>query len=66
MCLALVGHSSNLNEILRAVKADPDVWSEMLSLLRRYDDCVRAGDGLHYKRSSEFPRFLSVDDEFSN
>ncbi|CAG7819899.1 unnamed protein product [Allacma fusca] len=43
--------SLNLNDVLRAVKADPDVWSEMQVLLRRYDDCIRAGDGLHYKRN---------------
>ena len=41
----------NLNDVLRAVKADPAVWSDMQDLLRRYDDCIRAGDGLHYKRN---------------
>jgi len=43
--------TASLNEILRVVKADADVWSAMQVMLRRYDDCIRAGDGLHYKRS---------------
>ncbi|OXA45763.1 hypothetical protein Fcan01_19630 [Folsomia candida] len=44
--------ASSLNDLIREVRRDPGTWSEMQILLRRYDDCVRAGDGLHYKRSS--------------
>ncbi|CAL8115165.1 unnamed protein product [Orchesella dallaii] len=43
----------SLNDVLRAVRSDPVVWPVMQNLLRRYDDCIRAADGLHYKRSDD-------------
>lgn len=51
-CIGSNGVGS-LNDVLRAVRADPVVWPVMQNLLRRYDDCIRAADGLHYKRSEE-------------
>lgn len=52
MCVGSNGVGS-LNDVLRAVRADPVVWPVMQNLLRRYDDCIRAADGLHYKRSDD-------------
>lgn len=40
----------NINEVVRAVKENPAVWSDMQLLIRRFDDCIRSSDGLHYKK----------------
>ncbi|CAL4084266.1 unnamed protein product, partial [Meganyctiphanes norvegica] len=37
-------------ELMSLLESDRATWGEFLSLIHAYDDCVRTGDGIRYKR----------------
>lgn len=39
-------------QLMRFIEADTRAGSQLRTLLRAYDDCVRTGDGTRYKKSA--------------
>jgi hypothetical protein len=39
------------HQLMRFIESDTRAGSQLRSLLRTYDDCVRTGDGTRYKKS---------------
>nr|XP_042897429.1 uncharacterized protein LOC122269269 [Parasteatoda tepidariorum] len=39
-----------VDEILAVLDERPDIRDEVIELLRKYDDCIRVGDGMRWKK----------------
>lgn len=49
-------------QLMRFIESDTKAGSQLRSLLRTYDDCVRTGDGARYKKSSSVADMMFNDD----
>jgi hypothetical protein len=52
-------------QLVRFIETDRRAWSQLRSLLKTYDDCVRTGDGTRYKRpfpDDAIPTEAPIDD----
>ncbi|XP_057375367.1 uncharacterized protein LOC130696293 [Daphnia carinata] len=49
-------------QLMRFIESDTKAGSQLRSLLRTYDDCVRTGDGARYKKSSSVAEMMFNDD----